>query len=95
MEVRCEEHTVTKNTDWGPVQKSLNQHRVFVNDRLAGYVGVTHFLPLCGFPQELVESVAAECSKLLNKPVLCGDAPPSVNQLVTMLETAGVADGED
>lgn len=95
MNVRCEEHTVDKNTDWGVVKKSLNQHKVFLNDKLCGYVGVTHFLPLCGFPQELVKGVAAECSKLLGKPVQCGEAPPSVNQLVNMLEAAGVADGED
>lgn len=95
MNVRVEEHTIPKVTDWGVVQKSLNQHRVFLNDKLCGYVGVTHFLPLAGFPQELVAGVAAECSKLLNKNVQCGDAPPSINELVSMMEAAGVADGED
>lgn len=95
MKITVEEHKVVKNTQWGPVEQSLGQHRVFVNGSHAGYVGVTHFLPLCGFPQELVEPVAAECSKLLGKPVQCGDAPPSVNQLVSMLEAASGADGED
>lgn len=95
MEVKLQEHTVTKQTQWGPVEKSLNQHKVFVNGMLAGYVGVTHFLPLCGFPQELVEKVAGECSKVLGKPVLCGEAPPSVNQLVSMLEANSGAAGED
>lgn len=95
MDVRVEEHTIPKNTEWGVVQKSLNQHKVFLNGKLCGYVGVTHFLPLCGFPQELVAEVAAECSKLLGKPVQCGDAPPSVNQLVSMMEAASGADGED
>lgn len=95
MNVTVREHTVDKNTTWGVVKQSLNQHMVFVNDNLAGYVGVTHFLPLCGFPKEMVADVAKQCSELLGKDVQCGDPPPSVNQLLNMLEQNDGVDGDD
>ncbi len=46
MDVKLEEHVIDKETQWGIVKQSLDQHKVFVKNRLAGYVGKTHFLPL-------------------------------------------------
>jgi hypothetical protein len=91
MKLLIKEHTVPKKTQWGTVEKSLNQHIVFIeNDETkqmmqCGYVGATAFLPLAGFPQELCEEVAAECSKQLGKPVSAGQAPPSLNKLAEMI----------
>ena len=91
MKIELKEHTVPKKTQWGTVEKSLNQHIVLIeNDETkemvqCGYVGTTAFLPLAGFPQELCAEVAAECAKHLGKPVLAGEAPPSLTKLAEMI----------
>lgn len=85
MKVTVKEDTVVKETQWGPVTRSLNQHMVFVNGSLAGYVGKTSFLPLCGFPRELVDSVSAKCGELLGRQVLATEPPPSMEQLAVIV----------
>lgn len=91
MKIELIEHKVPKKTNFGTVQKSLNQHIVLIENNdtgkmvQCGYVGDTHFLPLSGFPQELCEEVAAECSKQLVKPVAAGEAPPSLEKIAQMI----------
>jgi hypothetical protein len=101
MKIELREHTVPKKTHWGTVEKSLNQHIVLIeNDATkqmvqCGYVGETAFLPLAGFPQELCEKVAAECSKQLGKPVSAGEAPPSLTKLAEMIASQTKSDEAD
>lgn len=105
MKIELIEQNVPKKTVWGTVEKSLNQHIVLIeNDEKkmvqCGYVGVNSFLPLSGFPQELCEEVAVECSKQLDRKVAAGIAPPSLTQLAMMIaESKAVEppelDGED
>lgn len=91
MKIELIEHKVPKKTMFGTIQKSLNQHIVLIENSdtnkmvQCGYVGATHFLPLSGFPQELCEEVAAECSKQLGKPVAAGEAPPSLDKIAEMI----------
>lgn len=91
LKVECKEHTVPKATSWGTVERSLNQHMVFVenNDTKqmvhAGYVGAKAFLPLAGFPKELVTQVTTECGKILNRKLESVDPPPSIDQVAEML----------
>ena len=102
MKIEVREHTVPKKTLWGTVEKSLNQHIVLIENSdtgemvQCGYVGDTAFLPLSGFPQELCQDVADECTKLLGKPVAAGTAPPSLKQIAEMIQSKKVvtADGE-
>jgi len=101
MKIELREHTVPKKTHWGTVEKSLNQHIVLIeNDATkqmvqCGYVGETAFLPLSGFPQELCEAVAAECSKQLGKPVAAGVAPPSLTKLAEMIADQNPSEPDD
>ena len=101
MKIELKEHTVPKKTAWGTVQKSLNQHIVLIeNDETkqmvqCGYVGATHFLPLSGFPQELCDLVAAECTKILGKPVAAGIAPPSLDEIAEMIAAGKSPDDGD
>lgn len=90
MKIQLQEHTCEKQTQWGAVTQSLNQHKVFIETdegKLAqcGYVGVKDFLPLCGFPKELVEPVRAECEKQLNRKLGSVDPPPSFTQIAEMI----------
>lgn len=101
MKIELKEHTVPKKTAWGTVQKSLNQHIVLIeNDETkqmvqCGYVGATHFLPLSGFPQELCDLVASECTKILGKPVAAGIAPPSLDEIAEMIAAGKSPDDGD
>lgn len=101
MEIRLVEQTADKTTSWGVIQKSLKQHVVMLlnedNGKFTqcGYVGTTHFLPLAGFPQELVDDVAALCSQQLNRDVQSGRAPLSYSQLAEKLEQHNAPDEED
>ena len=101
MKIELREHTVPKKTHWGTVEKSLNQHIVLIeNDATkqmvqCGYVGETAFLPLSGFPQELCEAVANECSKQLGKPVAAGVAPPSLARLAEMIADQNTSEPDD
>ena len=83
IDLKLEEHVVDKETQYGTVRRSLNQHKVYLlNDENGkythcGFVGVTHFLPLSGFPPELLEDVTRECSRQLGREVLSGKPPLS------------------
>ena len=90
MKIELKEHTVEKKTHWGTVTKSLNQHVVMIeNDngemRQCGYVGTSAFLPLTGFPAELVGPVADECEKQLGRKLDRVDPPPSFRQMAEMI----------
>jgi hypothetical protein len=90
MELKLIEHVVPEATAWGVINKSLNQHIVMLKNEdtgefvQCGYVGKTSFLPLSGFPQSACEQVASECSKILNRKVLAGNAPPGLEELAAM-----------
>jgi len=90
VEVQVVEHIVPKETHWGVVDKSLNQHIVRVKDGdkfvMCGYIGTKAFLPLSGFPKELVDEVADECEKLLNRKIERIAPPPSLTQIAEMLK---------
>lgn len=99
VELQVVEHTVPKTTRWGTVQKSLNQHIVRIkNDEglfvHCGYVGVSDFLPLSGFPRELCEEVAAVCSKELNRKVGFQNPPPSITEINAMAAAQESSDDE-
>jgi hypothetical protein len=100
MQIQLRPHVSPEKTPWGTVGKSLNQDIVLIQNQdtgefvQCGYVGDTHFLPLAGFPQELCDSVAAECSKKLGKPVSAGMAPPSLEELTEFLNSKA-DEGED
>lgn len=51
----------------------------------AGYVGTRAFLPLAGFPKELVPQVTAECEKILKRNLESVDPPPTIDQVAEML----------
>lgn len=93
MEIQLKPHVCKESTSWGVVEKPLNQHIVFMKNEdsgqfvQCGYVGVKAFLPLAGFPQELCAGVAAECSKVLKRPVDAGIAPPGLGQIVDMINS--------
>ncbi len=102
MRIELREHVAPTQTPWGVVDKSLNQQIVLLENSdtgqfvQCGYVGDTHFLPLSGFPQELCDGIAAECAKLLGKPVVAGIAPPSLEELAVILSNGKDAEaGED
>jgi hypothetical protein len=101
MKIEVREHKVPKKTLWGTVEKSLNQYVVLIENEetkqfvQCGYVGETTFLPLSGFPQELCEEVASECSKLIGKHVAAGTAPPSLAELAKMLAPSEPVEQED
>lgn len=87
LEVKLERHTGIKETPYGPVVQDMNQDKVYVlNDETGkfthcGFVGVHAFLPLCGFPQELVEAVTAECERQLGRPLSRGDVPLTFQEI--------------
>lgn len=86
MELRIEEHVLLKQTDFGPVEKKLNQHKVFLKNtagewRHVGYVGTRAFLPLSGFPPELVASVSDACAKELGRKLESVSPPPSKREI--------------
>ena len=90
MKIELKEHTVEKKTHWTTFQKSLNQHKVFIenddgNMMQCGYVGVHAFLPLSGFPAELVDAVADECERQLNRKLERVSPPPSWAQMQAMI----------
>lgn len=101
LKVECKEHTVPKKTPWGTVEKSLDQHMVFVENSdtkqmiHAGYVGVKAFLPLAGFPKELVADVTAECEKILRRKLESVDPPPTIEQVAAMLAQDSKEDSEE
>ena len=86
MEVALEEHKVKKKTRWGSVERSLNQHIVYVvNDAgekvQAGYIG-THkgakFCPLAGFPQELAKAVCDAIAEQRGGGTIKSAAAPAI-----------------
>lgn len=101
MQVKVAEHTVPKVTRWGTVNRSLNQHLVWIkNDDSdqwihCGYVGTTAFLPLSGFPQELVPDVAAKCGELLGRDVSFVNAPPTMAEIQTALDSGSGGNNTD
>ena len=101
MKIKLQPHVALTKTPWGIVEKSLNQDIVLMENSetgkmvQCGYVGDTHFLPLSGFPQELCDAVAAECSKQLGKPVAAGMAPPGLEELVAIINANAEATEED
>ena len=100
LEVTVTEQTVPKKTRWGTVEKTLNQHIVHVRNAdtgkmvHAGYVGTTSFLPVSGFPNEMVDQVAKACSEQLGREVLATPAPPTLDQVAAMIATAKEDDDE-
>lgn len=94
MKVDCTEMFVPKKTIYGTVQRSLNQHKVWVfNDDTGrmvhcGYVGVSAFLPLSGFPKELLEDVTRECEEILGRKLTAEQPPPSQSQIDLMMSMA-------
>jgi hypothetical protein len=91
MEVQLEEDVCKKKTAWGVVERSLGQHIVRIkNDEgkfvHCGYVGEKAFLPLCGFPAELVDEVANACEKQLGRKLERTSPPPSLSQIAEMLK---------
>ena len=101
MKIELKEHTVPKKTAWGTIQKSLNQQIVLIENEetkqmvQCGYVGTTHFLPLSGFPPELSVPGAAECAKILGRPVDAGIAPPSLDKIAEMIAAGKTPDDAD
>lgn len=93
MEVKLIEHTVPKKTQWGTVQKSLNQHYVLLlNEETGkftqcGFVGPVAFQPLCGFPPEMVDEVTKLCEQQLGRQ-LVGSAPPVSMEQIAAAEQA-------
>ena len=90
MKIELREHTVPKKTLWGIVDRSLNQHIVLIETdegkmKQCGYVGVNAFLPLSGFPIELVGPVADECERQLNRKLERIAPPPSFAQMAEMI----------
>lgn len=100
VEIKLQPHICKQKTQWGAVEKPLNQHIVSMKNAetgqfvQCGYVGDTAFLPLSGFPQELCEPVAAECAKQLGKPVAAGVAPPGLEELVAIVSQGAGGDDE-
>ena len=91
VEVKVEEQFVPKQTRWGTVQKSLNQHIVKIkNDdgqfMHIGYVGVKAFLPLAGVPEELVEPVTQACEKELGRKLERVAPPLSFAQIQQIIQ---------
>jgi hypothetical protein len=101
MEIKLEEHTVPKITRWGTVQRSLNQHIVSIKtDDSAkwlhcGYVGTSAFLPLSGFPNELVPDVARLCGEHLGRDVSYVNAPPTMAEIQAGLDSNPVTTTDD
>lgn len=86
------EHVVEKKTTWGTVKRSLNQHIVMIADDdgryiQCGYVGTTAFLPLCGFPRELVADVAAQCSEILGREITGANPPPTLREAAEIVRS--------
>ena len=100
VDIRLEEHTVPKETPHGTVQRSLNQHKVYIlNDETGkythcGFVGVHAFLPLAGFPRELLEDVTEECKKQLGRELFAGKPPLSARQLQEKIDSQIANDEE-
>lgn len=101
MKIKVTEHKVPKRTRWGTVEKSLNQHYVHMQNPDSGewihcgYVGQTAFLPLAGFPVELVEGVQAKCSELLDRKLTSAAPPPTMAQVQAALDSASPASDDD
>lgn len=99
MKVSIQEHMVPKNTAWGPVQRSLGQHIVFLEvdgvKKQCGYIGKTAFLPLSGFPRELVGEVTKQCSKLVGRDLTGSPPPPSMAELATIIENLTPSEDDD
>jgi hypothetical protein len=96
MKIELREHKVPKRTHWGTFEKSLGQYYAYIENsenglmtqcgHVAPVIGPTaKFLPLAGFPQELCKEYATECSKLLDKPVAAGEAPPSLDKIAEII----------
>jgi len=100
MKIELIEHKLEKKTHFGTIMKSLNQHIVLIeNDegKMAhcGYVGVNAFLPLCGFPVELVEEVANECERQLGRKLDRVAPPPSLKQIAMLIAEQRADDAEE
>lgn len=91
MNIKLEEHKVPKQTRFATVMRSLNQHKVFIENEAkemvhCGYIGVTHFLPLSGFPSELCAEVAEQAGKILNRTIGTVEPPPSITKINELAE---------
>lgn len=89
IEVQVEEQKCKKETAWGVVERSLGQHIVRIKNEEGkfvhcGYVGTKAFLPLSGFPAELVEDVCKACEKELGRTLERVAPPPSLKQIAEM-----------
>lgn len=91
IEVKVEEQKCKQETAWGVIEKSLNQHIVSVKNEKGdfvhcGYVGTKSFLPLSGFPAELVEDVCKACEEKLGRELDRIAPPPSLSQIAEMMK---------
>jgi hypothetical protein len=98
LKIEFKEHTVAKSTRFGTVQRSLNQHLVYIeNDAKemvhCGYIGDTAFLPLSGFPNELSKEVADAATAKFGRPIGTVEAPLSIAQINAL--AANQANEED
>lgn len=89
VEVLLEHFMVPKKTQFGTVQRSTCQDKVYIkNDagvwKHCGYLGHAsmHFAPLVGVPQELVEPIRAECERQKQKAVVGIDSIPLEDPVV-------------
>jgi hypothetical protein len=85
IEVMLEHFTVPKRTQFGTIEKSTGQDKVYAKNELGiwkpvGYVSHSAkvFTGLVDFPKELGEIVAAECSKLRKETIRFAGAPDSI-----------------
>lgn len=104
VQIRLDRHTATKVTRYGSVEQDLGQDKVFIlNDETGkythcGYVGPFAFLPLCGFPKELVETVTQKCSAEVGRELYAGKVPLSYAQMQEILKSrasGSVTDSDD
>ena len=85
LEVRCDDFVITKPTQFGPIERSTGQDKVYVKNETGiwkhvGYLShaVWVFTGLVDFPQELGVAVAQECTKIKKRPIRFGGAPESI-----------------
>lgn len=103
MRITIKEHTIPEQTHWGTVNKSLNQHIVSMEvdgiEKQCGYVSSTNvFMPLCGFPAELVDIVATKCTEALGVTVTSTPPPPSIAQVQAIIDahkSSSATDSDD
>jgi len=96
LEVRCDDFVITKPTQFGPIERSTGQDKVYVKNVkgiwkhvgyishtvwvFTGLVGVWKELGIAG-AQELGIAIAQECTKIKKRPVRFGGAPESIVEL--------------